>query len=244
MHTRNYEAIGEALLGSPGKDFTPMGEPEEHRFNDVRLLATVQNFTRPIRRVGPGAVLVGVERRLAFVGGLPNNVFMAPHVLSAQFEPAYHAAGLVFDAQFFRLDSKLSGWPAPGEPLSGFIWSREAVAPEASWPAVVWAFGLGFSVEELGTFASAPGCLDVLREGAHGHLVQHFGMIHPRERLSVFRRAAAVLPGFSKADAAGAYAEALFHEALLEACAAADVPGLLALVAALAGEEGDALPRS
>jgi hypothetical protein len=253
LRSPNYTAIGEAMIGPP-KGFKAAGVPEERRFNDARFVAKVQNFTKPLRRIGAGVLITGVERRLVFVGGVPPGVLLPPYVLSADFEPGWHGAGLAFtDGVLYRFDSRLSGWPPEGEPLSGYISSRDVVRATESWAAVAWALGLGFEVADLASFAGAAGCLDVLREGAHHAIVEHLGLLHPRARLDLFKRATGtrerpvdddrkrvaldpLLPGFTKADAGGPYAPELFHEALLAAVTAADVPGLVALVAALVGE--------
>ncbi|TAM44324.1 MAG: hypothetical protein EPN53_16740 [Acidobacteria bacterium] len=237
---RNFEPLGQALIGSPGPDFRPEGKPEERRFNDAKYVGKVQSFTKPIRRVEPGVLLTGIERRRVFVGGVPPGLLLPPVVLSADFSPGWHAQGALFDRELVKVDSRLGGWPPEGEPLAGYIWSRQPIKAPEAWPVVTWALALGFTAEELSLFASAPGCLGVLREGAYAQTFSRVALLNPRDRLAVFRRAVGVLPGYSKADAGGPYAPELFGEALLEAATAADVPGLLALVAALAGEDAPA----
>jgi hypothetical protein len=93
----------------------------------------------------------------------------------------------------------------------------------------------------LRTFATTSGeCLNALREAAHHCIVKHLGLLHPRARLDVYRKAASALSGFSRANAGSAYASELFAEALLEAATAAGATELVALVEALTAEGGAA----
>jgi len=77
-------------------------------------------------------------------------------------------------------------------------------------------------------------------EAAHQYIARQLSLFHPRLRLEVFRKAAGVLPDFSKADAAGAAGRELFDEALLEGVTAAPAAKLVALVQTLTGADESA----
>jgi hypothetical protein len=111
------------------------------------------------------------------------------------------------------------------------------VSLEEAWEkAVQWTLALGFSGADLDVFSTAStACITALREAAHSFIVQHLGMLHPRARLEVYRKAAGVLPGFTRRDAAGEAARELFDEALLEAVTASSAAQLVELVEALTG---------
>ena len=79
-----------------------------------------------------------------------------------------------------------------------------------------------------------------MREAAHFYIIRTLGELHPRRRIEVYRAAPRVLPGFSRRDAAGSEARALFDEALLTAATGAGAAELVGLVTALTGAEGGA----
>jgi len=247
MKTRNYEALGAVLTGRPPKAFVAVGEPEEKQYNDARFVGHIQTYSRPVRVVRPAALLVGEERRRIFVGGVPDSVLLPPDLLS-EFNPTFPARGLLWsdELKLVRVDGGMSGDPAlvpEQNDLVPYFSNRYREAPEEAWEKqVLWTLALGFSGADLDVFstASADLCLNALREAAHLFIVQHLGMLHPRARLEAYRKAAGILRGFSKADAAGPYSDQLFAERLLEAVTAAKAADLVMLVTALTEPEGGA----
>ena len=246
MRTRNYMAIGGSLIGKPPKGFVAEGEPVEQQFNDSRFLGRLQLYSRGFRLVRSGALLTGAEHRRIFVGGVPDSVLLPPEVLTS-FNPTFPARGLLWsdELKLVRVDGGCSGDPTlidERHDLVPYFSNRYREAPEEAWEkTVAWTLALGFGPEDLATFSTASvECITALRESAHSFITQHLGMLHPRSRLETYKKAAGVLRGFSKAEAASSEARALFDEALLEAVTAATAAGLLALVETLTGAEGGA----
>jgi hypothetical protein len=243
MKTANYIAIPPELA-KPSKAFVAVGPPVEKRFNDAHYLASLQRYTKPFRCAAPGMLLVGEEHCWAFIGS-PAGVLLPPYVLN-EFESRWSARGLAWSEGLLKLDGHgLSGDPsreADGSRIRGFGWQLPLLAVEAVWAAVRWTLGLGFSAEDFALFATAPrgACLAFLREGAHYHVETHLGLVTPRERLAIYAKAASVLPGFTRREAASAEAKALFSEALLQGITGARAADLLALVNTLTEPEGGA----
>lgn len=238
MKSPNFVAIDPAF-GKAGKGFVAAGAPVERRFTDAHFLTTLQPHSKPFRCVAPGMLLVGSETRLVFTGGAPAGVLLPPHLLN-EFEPHWLARGLAWSEEgLCKLDNAgLSADPTTlpdGSRVRGYGWQLPLTPVEEAWAAVKWTLSLGFSAEDFALFATAPrgACLAFLREAAHHFIVKTLLMVHPRERLEVFRKAAGILRGFSKADAAGPYSDQLFAERLLEAVTAAKAAELLTFTATL-----------
>ena len=244
MRTANFVPIDAELL-KPPKGFVAAGPLEERRFNDARYVTHVQVYVKPFRSVAPGMLLVGEERRRVFVGGMPTGVLLPPHLLS-DLGPRWSARGLAWSEEgLCKLDNGgLSGDPttfSDGSRVRAFGWQLPLLPVESAWAEVQAVLGLGFSGADLDTFATAGvACVNYLRESALGFVTRYLGLVHPRERLAVYRRGAAVLSGFSKSEASSAEARPLFDEALLEGVTAATAPGLVALVETLTAVEGAA----
>jgi len=238
MKSPNFIPIDAELLAKPGKLFTPVGTPVERRFLEARFVTHVQAYAKPFKVCAPGLLLVGEERRQAFVGGMPTGVLLPPHLLS-ELGPGWSARGLAWDSDgLCKVDGGLSADPTTlpdGSRVRGYGWQLPLTPVEEAWAAVKWTLSLGFSAEDFALFATAPrgACLAFLREAAHHFIVKTLLMVHPRERLEVFRKAAGILRGFSKADAAGPYSDQLFAERLLEAVTAAKAAELLTFTATL-----------
>jgi len=246
MKSPNFVAIDPAF-GKAGKGFVAAGAPVERRFTDAHFLTTLQPHSKPFRCVAPGMLLVGSETRLVFTGGAPAGVLLPPHLLN-EFEPHWLARGLAWSEEgLCKLDNAgLSADPTTlpdGSRVRGYGWQLPLTPVEEAWAAVKWTLSLGFSAEDFALFATAPrgACLVFLREAAHYFIQEQLGLVHPRARLEIYKKVAAVLPRFSKADAASAEARALFDEALLATVTGAPAAGLLVLVNALtSASEGGA----
>ena len=248
MKSPNFIPIDAELLAKPGKAFTPVGAPVERRFLEARYMTHVQAYSRPFRVVAPGMLLTGEAPCQVFVGGVPLGVLVPPHTLN-DLGPRWLASGLAWSDGLLKLNGhSLSGDPAAlkdGSQIGIMGWNlaQAQLALEAAWAALRWTLKLGeFTAEDFAVFATAPraACLTFLREAAHYFVEQQLDLLHPRSRLETYKKAAAVLPGFSKADAACSEARALFDEALLAAVTAASGAELLTLVNALTESEGGA----
>jgi len=245
MKSPNFIPISPELLAKPGKGFAEVGPRVARRFLDARFETHTQAYGKQFRAVAPGMMLVGEERRQVFVGGVPTGVLVPPSSLT-DLGPHWIASGVAWSDGLLKLNGHgLSGDPttlADGSRIGIMVWQPPQLALEAAWAAVQWTLALGFSAEDFGVFATAPraACLTFLREAAHHFIVKTLLMVHPRERLEVYRKAGGKLHGFSKADAASAEAAALFAEALLETITAAKAADLLALSNTLTTVEGGA----
>jgi hypothetical protein len=240
MKTGNFIPIDAQFLKAP-KGFQAAGPPVERRFFEARYLASVQAHAKPFRCVAPGMLLTGEARCQVFSGSVPTGVLIPPYTLT-DLAPRWIASGVAWSDGLLKLNGHaLSGDPTAlkdGSQIGIMGWNlaQAQLALEASWAALRWALKLGeFTAEEFAVFATAPrnACLTFLREAAHYFVEQQLDLVHPRARLEIYKKAAAVLPGFSKADAACSEARALFDEALLAAVTAASGAELLALVTAL-----------
>lgn len=247
MRTGNFIPIDAALLKAP-KGFVAAGPPREVRFLDARYLASVQAFARPFRCVAPGMLLVG-DARCQVIVGAPAGVLVPPHTLN-DLGPRWIANGLAWSDGLLKLNGHgLSGDPTAlkdGSHIGVMGWQLPQVALEAAWAAVRWTLKVGeFTSEEFAVFCTAPrnACLTFLREAAHYFVETQLDLVHPRARLETYKKAAAVLPGFSKADAASSEARPLFDESLLAAVTAASGAELLLLVNALTEPQGGAASR-